>query len=145
MLYMLVNGQLWPCPTEFNGAGNLRDEYWAQHGGKPLRHVSRPQGQYTLTYRDAGDALEEVWTPRVPAPTSPRVLALREAYKQASRTLCQLGGVQVKDKLEDEEYTQVATAAYATDAVAAAITTDTMLYTLSTLRLDDGRDAWDRI
>lgn len=81
----------------------------------------------------------------VPPATSSGVLALREAYREATRALCQIAGVTPVDKLEDVAYQQVAPAAYAANPAMAAYLTDTLIYALSTLRLDDGRDAWDRI
>lgn len=103
--------------------------------------------EYVLAYVATNGPLEvRPYVAPAPGPgPSEKVLALRQAYRDATHALCALAGVTVKDKLEDSEYTAIATAAYAANPVASAIATDTMLYALSTLRLDDGRDAWDRI
>jgi len=73
------------------------------------------------------------------------IIKLREGYRQACRAFCALAGVSQKDKLEDTEYVTVRQSAYTADPITAGILTDTMTYCLQTLRLDDGRDAWDRI
>lgn len=74
-----------------------------------------------------------------------RIEALRQAYRDATRALCRLAGQPECDKLEDAEYAQVVGAAYVANPAQSALNADTLLYTLQTLRLDDGRDAWDRI
>lgn len=81
----------------------------------------------------------------VPPVTDPRIVAMREAYRQATRALCTLAGMTPVDKLEDADYVATVGAAYAASPAQAAMLADTLLYTLQTLRLDDGRDAWDRI
>ena len=74
-----------------------------------------------------------------------KVLALREAYRQATQAFCALAGRAVCNKLEDTEYRDCAIAAYTADQVQAGMLADTLLYTLQTRRMYDGDDAWDRM
>ena len=74
-----------------------------------------------------------------------RIEALREQYRAATRQLCVMAGAPVVSKLETWDYLPVRFAAGQADALTAGILSETITYCLNTLRLDDGRDAWDRI
>ena len=85
-----------------------------------------------------------------PTPTDPRIVALRNAYVEATRQLCQLAqaadpAVTVADKLEDYEYAAIRALAYSVNVAGAAMCTDTLLYCLFALKGLDGQDAWERI
>lgn len=74
-----------------------------------------------------------------------KVLAMREQYRIATRSLCELANFPITDKLEDVDYLNVRIAAAQNDFLLSTVYTETIAYCLNTLRLDDGRDAWDRI
>jgi hypothetical protein len=76
---------------------------------------------------------------------SPRVVELRNAYKTATRALCTLAGVEVVDKLEDEEFATVRDAARLVDSEATSNCVETTMYALFQLYRYDGENAWDNI
>ena len=113
----------WDFPRE------LEDDNW---------YVQLPYINYQVTPGEIRRDQKQSFPPA-------HVVELRKAYRNATRTLCALAGVPPVNKLADADYIATVGAAYAANPPAAAICADTILYTLQTLRLDDGRDAWDRI
>mgnify|MGYP000846282767 CR=1 FL=1 len=81
----------------------------------------------------------------IPTEHDIRVEALREKYRQTTRLLCQLAGVDIVDKLEDVEYETTVIAAMTIDPGQAAMLTQTIMYCFFQLKLEDGIDAWIRI
>lgn len=111
------------------------------------RYVGSDYAEY-LAFLAAGgtpDTVPYVAPEPVAVPPSDEVLALRAAYREATRAFCRLAGIAEVDKLDTAEYQQAAATAYANNAALAGLLADTLIYSLGTLRLDDGRDAWDRI
>lgn len=112
------------------------------------RYISELQYQY-LEFIAAGGVPDTVpyVAPVEPVPyvASAEVLALRAAYREATRAFCRLAGVDECDKLDTAQYQQAAATAYANNSALAGMLADTLIYALGTLRLDDGRDAWDKI
>jgi len=94
-----------------------------------------------------GSRIKIVWEeqPEVVPVTRQRVLDLRAKYVSTTHSLCQLAGVEVKDKLEDTEYETTVIKAMSTDAGTAMMLTQTIMYCFFQLKMEDGGDAWDRI
>jgi hypothetical protein len=152
-LYKLENNTLL-IPTDtaiINGhrfGGMLsKPEYWISQGYKPMTGEPMPQDgkAYKPIYTDTPEAIIRTWEELPPVPEDPRVLGLRDKYRQATHGICQLAGVPIVDKLEDSEYEQVALAAAQADFATANMLTQTIMYALFQLYRLDGDDAWERI
>ena len=81
MLYTLQNGSPVPCPTDHNGIGNLRDDYWQSHGGKVLVAAVKPDGNYEPIYEEVGDQIVERWVLVIPPPVSISKIKIGDAFE----------------------------------------------------------------
>lgn len=152
MLYKLDNGTLIvPTNTIVTEDGKImgnmadKDSYWAALGYKPLNtSIPQPDESYTEIYTETETEIIRDWE-KIETPTDERILLLREKYKQSTRSLCQLAGVESVDKLEDSDYENVATAAAGNEPIMTNLLTQTIMYCLFQLYRLDGNDAWERI
>lgn len=78
-------------------------------------------------------------------PVSQTVLDLRDKYKASTRSICELAGHAVRDKLEDVEYEQVLISAMSNNPIQASMLSQTTMYCLMQLYRLDGSSAWERI
>jgi hypothetical protein len=118
----------------------------------PLPSDGKPYEAYGEfeSHPEFGQVIRQKWRPLPELPVIPdereeRIEALREKYRQSTRTLCSLAEVEPKDKLEDVEYEQVASAASMKNPAEAFLLTQTIMYCFFQLKLEDGIDAWIRI
>ena len=84
-------------------------------------------------------------TPAPVPPVSQTVLDLRDKYKASTRSICELAGHAVRDKLEDVEYEQVLLSAMSNNPIQANMLSQTTMYCLMQLYRLDGSNAWERI
>ena len=74
-----------------------------------------------------------------------RVEGLRDAYRQSTRGICALAGMEPVDKLEDMAFVDARGAAMQKDFVTTSVLCDNLTYALFQLYRLDGDDAWSRI
>jgi hypothetical protein len=74
-----------------------------------------------------------------------RIEALRDGYRQATRAICALAGIDPVDKLEDMAFVDARGAAMQTDFVTTSVLCDNLTYCLFQLYRLDGDDAWAKI
>ena len=152
MLYKLLNGLLIePINTiqteDGKIIGNMKnnDVYWSSLGYKPLIQSQSPGLDYQAIYREDNESIIQEWEEIPEIITDPRIIALREKYKQSTNSLCQLAGAPVVDKLEDEDYELIVMQATSINPITSALLTQTIMYCLFQLYRLDGDDAWEKI
>jgi hypothetical protein len=74
-----------------------------------------------------------------------RVEGLRDAYRQSTRAICSLAGMEPVDKLEDTAFIDARGAAMQADFVTTSVLCDNLTYALFQLYRLDGDDAWSKI